>query len=96
MPLVRYIIGAAAYGAARKIPILYDARLGRSWRREESRPMLLSEKAAVLLVSTTYSPVLTPFWLLRDLGRAEVWIRGERPERFGFSEPDDYFEYVVL
>lgn len=71
----RYVAGTLAYGFARKVAQLHDARVPRGADRHA--PMLLRDKLLVAAIGTLSAPYWWPIYAYLDLGRAERKLRGE-------------------
>lgn len=102
--IVCYCIMSAAYGAVRKTSILRNAKIVKSKYDYEKReivyntkPLFAGSKLGVFVISTVYSPVLTPIWLCKDLDYIDAKLTGKE-EMYDSSSDNDKptfaFEYV--
>ena len=91
-----YLYASVVYGVARKIPMLYDAKIDSYNWKPRTRPMLLSQKIMVLTSSASISPIIAPIWFYSDLGDLELKIRKENRLDYGYYEPSDIISYVFL
>jgi hypothetical protein len=79
----RYFLGAAAYGSARKILQLWDAKTySYSGYNEPPKPMPLGDKLGVFTASIIAAPYITPIWVVEDLNYLDVYMRGHNPDEF--------------
>jgi hypothetical protein len=93
---MRYVGATTAYTVVHKAPLLRDGKL-RVYvdNKVARREMLVGDKAAVLAVSTIYSPILTPFWVVNDVNKLDIRRRGLREEDCGYSQDRDFADYVM-
>lgn len=80
-----YILGAAGFTVAHKLPLMWHGRLPNN-PDTETRPILFGEALLVLSLSTLYSPLLAPFIVFDDINRIEVYMRGNNIENYGYRK----------
>jgi hypothetical protein len=90
--LKRYVIGSFAYGFIRKVDEMSDARLytrdydsKANMHYDKPYPMLITDKVAVLAISTAASPWLLPMYIYNDLNALEIRIRCLNPMLYGYN-----------
>ena len=83
------------YGVARKIPLLYDAKID-TYFKPRMRPMLFSEKLMILTSSASIAPIIAPIWLYSDLGDLEIKIKKQDRSDYGYYEPSDVISYIFF
>jgi hypothetical protein len=91
-----YLFASVVYGVARKIPMLYDAKIETYNHKAPTRPMLISEKMMVLASSASISPILTPIWFYSDLGDFEIKMKKQNRSEYGYHEPLDILSFVFF
>ncbi len=91
--ITRYFLGSFAYGFVRKVGDVYDAKLHKYEYDSEKRehyykpyPMLLTDKAAVVTLSTLFSPFWLPVYLYNDVSRLEIYMRKSDPTLYGYDD----------
>lgn len=99
---IRYLVGTMAYGLVRKVDELtnaclhvrdYDDKTRQSFDRPV--PMLYTDRAFVLAVSTFTAPYLWPIYLFNDLSDLELRIRKANPADYGKKDIKRYvFDYL--
>jgi hypothetical protein len=81
--LRNYFLGAAAYGATRKLFQLWDAKTSYySECNEPMKPMPLGDKLGVFAASIALAPYLSPMWVLEDINYMDVYLSGRDPKEF--------------
>jgi hypothetical protein len=96
---VRYACATSVYAMVRKVRHLHNAELACCEdSKPATRPMLTTEKIAVLGASVLYSPILAPCWLFKDLNLLEIHLRKENVERYGYHRADrmSLIEHIIV
>ena len=73
-----------AYSAVSRVVAVKDATTERKnpdTDRYETRPMLYRNKTLVVLLGTLVGVELWPAYFYRDIGKIELYLRGEKPEK---------------
>lgn len=97
----RYATAALCYGVGRKIVLTHGATVrddrDNSWPRYErdKLPMLVSQRASVVLFGGAVSAVYAPLYAFVDAGRIETWLRGVDAGGYGYKDPETFMEHVL-
>lgn len=92
----KYFIGSIFYGFCRSATNVYDGSV-QSYDiagKTDRRPILLTEKLGIMLLSSFYGPFLTPIWLYQDIERFEIKARGHDLARYGYDNNKTCMDYV--
>ena len=90
--ITTYCLTSYVYAAFRKALQLWDAKIERRIQGFEYKTtnMLLGEKLGVFGVSVILAPGLLPFHVMSDLNRIDIYLSGQRPMDYGFSQPPSH------
>jgi hypothetical protein len=92
----KYIATASGYMILHKTPLLYKAKIKTYVDdRYIKRDMLIGEKISILTLSTVYSPILMPFWVINDLNKLEICCKKHQFKDYGFKQCDEYMDFVL-
>lgn len=94
----RYYIGAAAYGASRKIVQLWDANevyTNTTTNKLAKKPMLMGNKMCAFALGVACSSVMAPLWVMGDLNRIDIYMKGESYDEYGFHERNHFCDYII-
>lgn len=95
-----YTAAGMGLGGARMVADTWGAQLEERVDGEDGRPrwelrdMLLGEKVGLVCWGVLSGPALLPFQALSCLNRADVWRRGEPPERYGYGRKTHITDYL--
>lgn len=94
----RYVLAAAAYGLARKVPSLWDGSVASPDYANGGavilRPMLVGEKVMWGLTTMAFAPIMAVSWACKDAAVLECWARGDDARRFGYTPPVSKADYI--
>jgi hypothetical protein len=97
--LLPYLVGTTSYGAARKVIQLWDAKVTRYSREQRDftvQPMLMGSKLMAFGAAVFYAPLLSPFWIIKDLDYIDARLRNDESMVEYLSEqPFTMFEHIV-
>lgn len=92
-----YFAGSVAYGCARKINDLKDAKIEIYDRENHDYkvvPMLITDKAAIMATSCIAAPALLPIYVMKDLAQVEMWWRQCDPSDYGYRAKTSIHHYL--
>jgi hypothetical protein len=98
-----YVCATVGYGAVRKVLGLHDAKIQTCVRDEDSGlletksiPLLTPTKVLITGVCGIASVYYWPFWLYRDLCKADAWARGIPYEHYSIiDKPTSTLFYLL-
>lgn len=95
---LKFLIAAPTYGVVRKIPMLWNTTITELDNNFNyvTRPMLTTEKAAVMGMSAFFSLGIFPIWVMSDLMYLEVKLRGLDPKKYGYDHSKSSFSSKVV
>lgn len=97
--LMAYSIASPVYGAWRKMAILNNANKIKYDSRKNAYvrvPMLVSEKALVTTASAILAPLFAINWLICDVMRAEIILRGLKLDDYDLGFRDQWSVFWVM
>lgn len=93
----RYYIATMAYGMSRKVPYVRNACLENydfRDRRTKRVPMLLTSKMAIAAVGGLTTPIMWPFYLMKDIQVLEILVNGLDPKDYGHMPESSFTSYL--
>ena len=96
---MRYVAGAMAYGAVRKVVRLKDAQV-ESWElnsdlKYKRVPLLLSQKVLLTAAGSFSAIYVWPYYAYVDLLRLEIAYHKRNPAVYGFKENKYIIDYMI-
>lgn len=92
-----YVLFAILYSVPRKLEQVWGAHVvtyDAVTFRPALRPMLLGFKFLSVMLAVPQAPFMLPVWIIGDLNRLDVYMRGQCLEQYGVVERVNIEDYL--
>lgn len=98
----KYLMASCTYGAFRKLAQLWEAneeyvQYDQSGKFDviTTRPMLMGNKLKAFFLGVGMAPSLAIFMLFDDLNKLDVYMKGHKPQDYGYKEKRTWMEIAM-